>query len=30
MVGTAPYTIKGIKNTYGLNLVDETVVEGVP
>lgn len=29
MVGTAPYTIKGIKNTYGLNLVDETVVEGV-
>lgn len=29
MVGTVPYNIKGIKNTYGLNLVDETVVEGV-
>lgn len=29
MVGTAPYTIKGIKNTYGFNLVDETIIEGV-
>lgn len=29
MVGTAPYTIKGIKNTYGLKLIDETVIEGV-
>lgn len=29
MVGTATYTIKGIKNTYGLKLIDQTVVEGV-
>jgi hypothetical protein len=30
MVGTTPYTIKGIKNTYGLKLIDETVVGGTP
>lgn len=30
MVGTATYTIKGIKNIYGLKFTDETIVDGVP
>lgn len=29
-VGTASYTINGIKNTYDFNLIDETVIQEVP